>query len=193
MQLDPLQLDGGIADIDVNFDSTAPSGTEIKFEVQLAGAWRALDEFEHTVLNGLPPLLPFRVVLLGTTDVMPGFGVSSKSQVLTERSRVDFKHISTVRALPSSCDTVEVTLRLVDFDPIIHTCVVKVLTGGGYTTVETADATVDEETPDPSVTIRRCTFNLAGAVSSYKIQIEGDTDNVLLTYTVAERYDLAFA
>jgi hypothetical protein len=188
-----LQLADGIADIDLNFDSMIPDGTEVAFEVQIAGVWKPLKHYDTNILIGLPPLLPLRAVLLGTTDVMPGFGVGAKSETTTERPRADFKHISTVRTLPAPCDTVEVTVRLEYWDAAHHTCAIKLLTGGTFATVETADAVVDNATPDPNAIVRKATFNIAVPISAYKIQIEGTTDNVLVTYHVAERYDLAFS
>jgi hypothetical protein len=189
--LNALQLGGGIANIDLNFDSLIPDGTGITFEVQVNGVWKAINGDNTNLLIGLPPLLPLRAVLLGTTDVMPGFGVGIRSQALTSRPRADFKHISTARTLPAPCLTVEVNLRLEYWDPAHHTNVCKILTGAGFTTVETADSIVTEATPDPKAVMRRYVFNVSPAISQYKIQIEGTTDNVLVTYHVAERYDIA--
>ncbi|MGO8269273.1 hypothetical protein ACC862_24225 [Rhizobium ruizarguesonis] len=191
--LQALQLGGGIAAVDINFDSLIPDGTTITFEVQVGGVWKALSGDNPDLFIGLPPLLPFRAVLLGTTDVMPGFGVGIRSQTVTSRPRADFKHISTPRVLPAPCDTIEVTLRLEYWAPAHHTNVCKLLTGGTFATVETADSIITEATPDPGAVIRRYTFNVPAPISTYKIQIEGTTDNVLVTYHVAERYDLAFS
>lgn len=193
VQLNPLQLSGGIADIDLNFDSIAPEGTEIAFEIQVAGVWKTLSGGNPDLLIGLPPLLPFRIVLLGTRDVMPGFGAGIRSQTKTSRPRADYKHISTARVLPAPCDTVEVTVRLEYWDAAHHTNVCKLLTGGTFATVETADSVVNEATPDPGAIIRRYIFNIPSPISTYKIQFEGTTDNVLVTYHIAERYDLAFS
>jgi hypothetical protein len=193
VQLNPLQLSGGIANIDLNFDSLCPEGTEIAFEVQVAGVWKALGGNNLDLLIGLPPLLPLRIVLLGTRDVMPGFGAGVRSQTKTSRPRADFKHISKARVLPAPCDTVEVTVRLEYWDGAHHTNVCKLLTGGTFATVETADAVVNEATPDPRAIVRRYTFNIPSPISTYKIQFEGTTDNVLVTYHIAERYDLAFS
>jgi hypothetical protein len=192
VQLNPLTLVGGIANIDLNFDSLTPDGTEISFQIQIDGAWRTVNGENPDLFIGLPPLVQFRAVLLGTTDVMPGFGVGARSQTMTSRPRADFKHISKARTLPAPCTTIEVTLRLEYWDAAHHTNVCKLLTGGTFATVETADSTVTETTPDPAAIIRRYTFNVP-ATSQYKIQIEGTTNNVLVPYHVSERYDLAFS
>lgn len=199
VQLQPLQLEGGIKDIDILYDKLGPATTDaagipttIQWEVQVAGIWKPLSGSGVPVTNGLPPLLPFRAVLIGTTEVMPGFGIGVRSQLLTERPRSDYVHISTARTLPSPCETVEVTVRLEGWDPSRHTAVCTLLVGSGYTTVEASDVTEDTTTEDPAAIYRKWTFNLATARSSYKIKISGTTNNVLVTHHVAERYDLAF-
>lgn len=193
IQLQPLQLENGIVEIDINADTTVPDGTELSFEVQLDGVWHPLKPYNETLIIGLPPLIPLRVVLLGTTDVMPGFGIAANSEVITERPRSDFRHITTERVLPAPCDTIEVTQRLEYWDDTRHTATCVLLTGAGFATVETADTVVDMPTPDPNAIVRRWTFNLAAPISSYKIRTEGTTDNVLVVFHVAERYDLAFS
>ena len=193
IQLQPLQLENGIVEIDINTDVCRPDGTQIAFEVQLDGIWYPIKPYSDTLINGLPPLLNFRVVLLGTTDVMPGIGLGGNSEVRTERPRADFTHITTAHMLPTPCDQVEVTERLEYWDPARHTAACTLLVGSGYGTAKTPDAVVDIATPDPNAILRRWTFNLTSAVSSYKIKTVGHTNNVLVTYHVAERYDLAFS
>ncbi len=191
--LQPLQLENGIADIDVNFDTTSPSGTEISLEVQVGGKWLALKRYAESILVGLPPLLQLRAVLLGTTDVMPGFGIGPLSEALTERPRSDYRHISAARVLPAPCDTVEVTVRLEYWNPARHACTMTLLTGGAYTTVETPDTVVDKPTPDVNAIERVFTFNTAAPISTFKIKTEGTTNNVLVVYHVAVRSDISYS
>lgn len=191
--LQPLVLENGIADIDINMDTTAPNGTLITPEIQVNGVWSPLAQYQQSLLTGLPPLVNLRMVLTGTTDVMPGFGIGALSEVKTERPRADFKHVATARTLPAPCDTIEVTLRLEYWEAARHTCVAKLRIGAGFNTIDTADAVVDEITPVAGTILRRFTFNLAAPISTFKLQIEGTTNNVLVVYHVAERYDLAFS
>lgn len=193
VQLNALQLNGGIASIDLNFDSLTPDGTEIAFEIQVNGVWKALGASNPDLLIGLPPLVPFRVVMLGTIDVMPGFGTGIRSYTLTSRPRADNKHISVARVLPAPCKTVTVTTRLEYWDAGHHTHACKLLTGAGFTTVVSPTTSADDATPDPAAIVRTYTFILPEAVSEFKIQQEGTTDNVLVTYHVAEQYNLSYA
>jgi hypothetical protein len=196
-QLAPLELGGGIAEIDLNYDSTRPPGTTITYEVQVNGEWKALSHYHQgNPLNALPPLLPFRALLSGTTDEMPGFGVASNSRSLTSRRRSDYRHISTARTMPTPVNTVYVDVRLEAWrGPPYHTAIVRLLTGAGYVNVRTPSLIEDEIDPDdPTTLIRRCTWNLAAlggaAISAYKVRIEGTTDNKLTGYLVGERIDI---
>jgi hypothetical protein len=198
-QLLSLELNGGISAIDLNFDSTRPPGTAINFEVQVNGAWVPLGYYDTNPLVALPPLLPFRVTLLGTTDEMPGFGVASNSRSLTHRPRSDFRHISIARTTPGPVTTVYCDFRLESWRGTpYHTFLPRLLTGAGYVNVQPPSLIQDEVDPDdPTVLLRSCTWNLAAlggtAITAYKIRMEGTTDNVNACFLVGERVDIAIA
>jgi len=199
-QLTSLELNGGITAIDLNFDSTRPPGTQINFEVQIGGNWMPLGYYHSgNPLVALPPLLPFRVNLVGTTDEMPGFGVAANSRSLTSRPRSDYRHISIARTTPGPVTTVYCDFRLESWRGApYHTFLPRLLTGAGYTTVRTPSLIADEVDPDdPTVLVRSCTWNLAAlggtAITAYKIRMEGTTDNVNACYLVGERIDVAVA
>jgi len=199
VQLQPLTLDNGIAAIDLNFDSARPPVCEISFEVQVNGQWVpfiASSMDSPNPLNGLPPLLPFRVILTGTTDVMPGIGVGPNGWATTLRPRNDFRHISTWQNIPTPVDTVYVDMRLEawrggDF----HTCDCFLLTD--ETPPETKispKAVTDERDPyDPFTIVRRCTFEFDVPITKFRIRMEGWTDNVLTCFHVAERVQVSVA
>jgi hypothetical protein len=198
-QLLSLELNGGIAQIDLNFDSTRPPGTTINFEVQVNGAWTPLGYYDTNPLVALPPLLPFRVTLVGTTDEMPGIGVASNSRSLTSRPRSDFTHISIARTTPGPVTTVYCDFRLESWRGApYHTMTPRLLTGAGYVTVRTPSLIQDEVDPDdPTVLVRSCTWNLAAlggtAITAYKIRSQGTTDNVNACFLIGERVDIAIA
>lgn len=196
VQLIPLELSGGIASIDLNFDSTRPPGTTISFEIQHQGNWMPLGYYDNNPLNALPPLLQFRVLLLGTTDEMPGIGVAANSRSLTVRPRNDFRHVSTARVMPTPVNTVYCDFRLESWRGApYHTFTPRLLTGAGYVNVRTPSLIEDEVDPnDPTCLFRRCTWNIAAlggaAITGYKIRTEGTTDNELACYLVGERIDI---
>ena len=196
VQLLGLELNGGIAAIDLNYDSTRPPGTTINFEVQVNGEWKPLGYYDSNPLVALPPLLPFRVTFVGTTDEMPGIGVASNSRSLTSRPRSDFKHISTARPMPSAINTVYCDFRLEGWRGApYHTFLPRLLTGAGFTSVRVPSLIEDAPDPDdPNTLIRSCTWNLAAlggsTITAYKVRCEGTTDNVLACYLVGERIDV---
>jgi hypothetical protein len=193
----PLQLENGIAAIDINADVALPQGTgfQLIFEVQIDGVWVPLAASSQDALLGLPAMLPFRAVFLGTQDMMPGLGVSSNSRALTWRPRSDFRHISDIRTMPvaTTVNTVYVDLRLESWRGTPHhTCVVKLEYGTSYGSTATAGVITDLEAPDdPTALLRRCVFTFGTPISSYKIRIEGTTDNVLTPFLVSQRIDVA--
>ena len=198
VQLLPLELSGGIGAIDLNYDSTRPPNTSITFEVQYQGEWVAMGYYQNNLLGNKPPLLQFRVTFVGTTDEMPGIGVASNSRSLTSRPRGDFRHISTARTMPvaQTVNTVYGDFRVEQWrDTPYHTFLPRLLTGAGYTSVRTPSIIEKEIDPnDPMTMVFRCTWNLAALggtpINSYKIRLEGTTDNELAGYLVSERIDV---
>jgi len=195
VQIEPFQLENGIADIDIIAESFIPDGTQLVWQVQVNGVWRSLNTSDTNALTGLPALLPARVVFVGTTDLMPCLTFGAASTVTTSRCRTDFKHVSTARTMPVgvTVDDVEVRLRLEGWNPARHTCDCKLLTGAGFATPLAASSYEDRPTEDPNAIERRFFFEPSPAIDAYKIKIEGTTDNALVTFHVAERIDLARA
>lgn len=193
VQIEAFELANGIANIDILAESYIPAGCDLIFEIQINGVWRPLQYYDTNILVGLPPLLPARVVFLGTTDLMPGIKFGSASTVTTFRARTDFTHISAERTLPGSVDIVEIRTRLEGWDGDRHTFDCELLTGTGFSTVVTANSYEDRATEDPEAIERRFYFELGAPISAYKIRMEGTTDNALVTFHVAERVDVSRA
>ncbi|WP_018183987.1 hypothetical protein [Kaistia granuli] len=190
VELNPLSLSGGIAAIDVIAGLVAPKSTAITFEVQVAGVWRPLSEVDTTALVGLPPLLPFRVAFVGTTDIMGGVQISG-SRVRVSRPRTIFKHFSTLRTLAAPTSEVRLDLLLQGWDPAKHTLTPTLKIGS---TIEAPDVTetMPADPSDPTMVMKRLTFNLAAPTSSYVIVIGGTTTTALDVFLVNERVDIAF-
>lgn len=193
VQIEAFELANGIANIDILAESFTPGGCDLIFEIQINGVWRPLQYYDTNILVGLPPLLPARIVFLGTTDLMPGIKFGAASTVTTFRPRTDFKHVSATRTLPGPVDVVEVRTRLEGWDDERHTFDCELLTGTGFSTVVTADSYEDRATEDPEAIERRFYFELGAPISAYKIRMEGTTDNALVTFHVAERVDVSRA
>ncbi|MGU9981454.1 hypothetical protein ACJ4V0_15570 [Phreatobacter sp. HK31-P] len=190
--LQPLTLSGGMAAIDIMAGMVIPSSCQAFFEVQASGGtWETLDAITPAKLVGLPPLLQFRAIFIGTSDVAPGIQISG-SRILLHRPRTDFVHVSTARTLPAPTSQVKVKTRLENWDAGHHTHAMVLLCGAGFATVETADVTDTTPTEDPDAIIREYTFNLAAPQTTFKIKQTGGTTTALDTYLVSSRVDVAF-
>jgi hypothetical protein len=116
VQLQPAQLSGGIAAMDINLDAQVPEGTELTFEVQINGIWTPITAIPESAtdhpLTGLPPLLNLRAVFQGTSSLMPALNIGAASQLYTWRPRADFTHFSEVRTMPAPITQVHLELRM---------------------------------------------------------------------------------
>ncbi|QCI65532.1 hypothetical protein [Phreatobacter stygius] len=193
VELQPLQLNGGISSLDILAGMVVPRSCQCYFEVQKSGSgWEPIDSLTPAKLIGLPPLLQFRAVLIGTTDVAPGIRLSG-SRVRLSRPRTTFKHISTPRTLPVPTSQVQVTVRLENWSGTRHAHAMRLLCGApGFATIELPDVTDTTPTEDPKAIIRTYTFNTTAPVSAYKIEQSGTTSTALDTYLVSTRVDIAF-
>ncbi|WP_114649102.1 hypothetical protein [Pseudothauera hydrothermalis] len=186
VQLQPLQLSGGIADIDMLFDGVTPDGCDLAFEYQVGGQWRPIIDGTEAGLASLPAMVPLRAVFVGTTDLMPVFRLTG-SQVRVARVGTNFTHVSTARTLATGSTDIRVRLLLEDFDPAHHTVGCRLLLDGG----PLDPASSRDEIVDGRSRWREYRFTPATAQTGYRIEITGATDDWRRAWHVAERYDLA--
>jgi hypothetical protein len=197
VQLAPLELAGGIDGIAINADKVIPDGTQIEFEIRINGSWRNLRDGmdpEVNLLAARPSLVQFRAVFVGTTDVMPALGLgATRSEIeLVRPADTGFVHVSTPRLMPAPVSQIEVRLQLENWDNDEHSCTLTLLTGAGYSTVETADFITSEPARgDVTGRVIRAVFDVV-AVEQYKIKIAGSAGASAEHFHVAERVDIAF-
>ncbi|PIQ25430.1 hypothetical protein COW20_15325 [bacterium (Candidatus Blackallbacteria) CG13_big_fil_rev_8_21_14_2_50_49_14] len=186
IQMQPLQLAGGIGDLDLLYEGVTPDGTQIFWEYQVGGIWYPIKAGTAENIATLPALLPVRAVFVGTTDLMPGLQLST-SQVIVSRIGTSFTHYSTARALGSPSSHVIVRLLLEDFDPLVHTAGCQLVIGG----TPVAATSSRDEIVDTRSRWREYDFTLGAPTSAYSIEITGSTTSWRQSWHVAERYDLA--
>ena len=187
-----IQLVGGVADIDILAEAIEPGSCRITYEVQIAGIWHPLTEGDSsplTPLGGLVALLPLRVVMTGTPDVMPMLQLTG-SQLRASRPKNAFTWVGDVRTLPAPSDDITVRWRLESFADADHTFTPTILTGGSFDTEESADSTTDIELEDGSIE-RVAVFDLGGAVSAFRPKGVGTVASVLAPFHVGQRRDYA--
>jgi hypothetical protein len=188
-ELKPLELAGGITAIDILAESYVPNSCEFKYEIQINGTWHPLDQYSAGQLTGLPALLPFRAVFVGTSDVMPAVRLAG-SRVRVGRPKTTFKHFSTVRNISEPSSSISVTSRLEGFFEPNHDLTIKLKVGASEVAATAVEDTIED--PDLGHVIRKATFTLGEPTSSYAIIHEGVTVAATNTFHVAERYDQAF-
>lgn len=195
VQLEALQLAGGIDMVDINADVTEFEGTSIEFQMRDGDAiWKTIGA-EETLLTSRPALVQFRAVFIGTKDIMPALGLgSTRSNVELSRAKTTRTAITTVKTMPSAINSVVVRVRYENWDNAHNASTVTVLVGAGHTTVETADSTTTKVAPDDSTAvIKEYTFNLASSRTDFRIKEVGTTDSNLYCDHVAEIAYVAFA
>ncbi|MCS6809751.1 MAG: hypothetical protein NZ694_00570 [Tepidimonas sp.] len=186
VQMEPLQLSGGIADIDMLYEGVTPDGTELVWEYQVSGQWLPITDGTEAGLASLPALVPLRAVFVGTLDLMPAVRLTG-SQVRVARVGMSFTHISTQRTLSSGSTDIRVRLLLEYFDPAYHTVGCRLILGSGPIN----PASVRDEIVDGNRRWREYRFTPGTAQTGYRIEITGSTSDWRRAWHVAERYDLA--
>ncbi|MCB1473839.1 MAG: hypothetical protein H6884_09810 [Rhodobiaceae bacterium] len=192
VNLNDWNLSGGVTDIDLDLEQIVPDGATITYEVQIEGDWYPVDFVAsgNHPLYGLPASVNARMVLLGTTELMPGVKIGASYRRLS-RPRTDTTHISEARTAPANVDEVHLTAVLEGFDNTPHDCTATLLVGGTFDTEETADSVSDQVLPDGSVR-RTWVFTGLAPTTQWKRKIVLGTTSALSIFHVAELTDVAF-
>ena len=190
VELDALNLDGGIRNIDLLAGSVVPASTKLVFEVQPggSGAWVPLTVDDLTAFNSTPPLCRFRARFVGTKDIMPGLMLTGSEWRLS-RPKTAFTHISTEQTLGAAADTIVVKFTLEDFDDTPHDFDCRLRVGGAWETPDVTEEIV-LNAADKRI-MRTYTFNLDDATESFRIEAKGSTNSAGNTFHVAERVHYA--
>ncbi len=197
VELAPLSLSGGIADLDLLMEATIPEATELIIEYQKSGDsnWYPVAEGTADQLLGLPALLHLRATFVGSRECMPGLALPG-SRFRAARPATSFRHISRSRILAASSEDIDVILDLEAWDGDKHTCTCKLLSGDkSYEPDSTSDQARSYTVAGEVVPALRRTFNFkpepGTGISQYQIQIEGSTTTALQYFHVAKRMDIA--
>jgi len=187
VDMQPLNLDGGISDIDILAGMIVPEATGLTFQVQVNSAWRPLSSISKDALVGLPPLLPLQVVFQGTPDIHAGIRLAD-SQVMVSRPRTTLKHISTNRLLPAATQTIRVIMTLAAWNPQRHTWTQTIRTAGG-----TFNPSVVQDIDLGNGRLQRTfRYQLATGITQFQIINEATTTTALDTQLAEERVDIEF-
>jgi hypothetical protein len=186
VQLQPLQLAGGIAAIDVLADHIIPPATDLSYAIQLSGKWIpfAGDPDNPTPLGAGTPLLPFEVIFTGTTDLMPGVSLVNSQVTLTGPPINNFHHISTnIPRGGASAVGVKVLGNVTGYNSAHHS-----LTGSiHYGTTHMVPSNSSNVVLADGVTTQfTWTFNQTG-ITAYQVELDGTTDGTGDNFAVSQR------
>lgn len=186
IELEALNLDGGIDSIDLETSMVSPASGSLIFEVQPNGSgnWKPLNDTDEDAFVGMPPLCRFRARFVGTRDMHTGIKLTG-SEVRLSRPKTSMKHVSKTLPLSSSSDQLRVRVEVEGFDPIAHTfgCQLRV----GSTTV---DPDIDEvilrnaDAKRYEMTFR---FDLDAPVDECRVILNGGTSSASNLFHVNKR------
>jgi hypothetical protein len=186
VQMQPLQLAGGIQELDMLYDAAVPAGCRLVWEYQTGGQWRPITTDASPQFGGAA-LVPLRAVFIGTQDLMPAVRPST-AQVTVSRRGNAFVHVSTERVLGTPSDTIRVRLLLEDFKAAQgHTVDCRLIVGGALV----APTSHRDEVVDGRSFWREFRWTLGADTGAYRIRIDGAGVTGANPWHVAERYDLA--
>ena len=172
INLQNLQLAGGMTAIDILASGVVPASASRTYEVQLAGVWVPLASLTTGQLNSggaLPPNVPLRVTFAGTSDMQPCLDLGH-SNAHVSRPKTSLAHVwpATPRTPPVPSSQIRVIERYEGYDPAQHSWAAKLLTGANYLT-QTAPSSFSDVITDDGALERTYVFNLGAAVSSYQV------------------------
>ena len=186
VQMQPLQLAGGIQELDMLYEAAVPGGCRLVWEYQTGGLWRPVTADTPPQFGGAA-LVPLRAVFIGTQDLMPAVRPGS-AQVTVRRRGTAFVHISADRVLGTPSKNIRVRLLLEDFKAAEgHTVDCKLLVGGAPVVA----TSFRDELVDGRSFWREFRWTLGANTGSYRIRIDGAGVTGAHPWHVAERYDLA--
>ena len=195
VEMQSLTLTGGITDIDITTTEYVPDGNELIAKIQVGGVWHALDKIAGThPLATLPPTVPFKFVMVGTRDAMPGLNLA-ESKVHLRRADDDFVWQSETKDCGTNAATITVELEIVNWKPVSgggkHTLTTTVLSGAGLAASDTPDTTTDVTLPNGNV--RRTMVFTPAPSATFAVKLVGTTTDIADGYVVRSMYYLASA
>lgn len=185
VQLQPISLAGGITDLDISAAEIAPDGTEVFYEIQVAGQWLRLDEQESAHLQSAPDIIPIRAVFMGTHDLAAALILTTDS-IVGSRAGTSLVHWSTLRSLPSPSSDIQVQLVVTGWDAANHALSAELHEGGNTHLPASTVVALEPEGNAHRITM---TFTPA-AISGYTIKTVGSR-GAGNPFTVIERTDVA--
>jgi hypothetical protein len=182
IMLGAVTLAGGIGDLAIKTQQVVPNGTDLVYEIQVAGLWYPISTALGR-LSTLPDIVPLRVVMVGTKDLAPGLLLGA-NKITASRPNLAFIHFSTMNTLGSASSDIRVIVRLPGFEPANHTLTARLVKPDNSEVTAALVETVDNG--DGSYT-KTFTFNPSPALTQFRIKLSGNRSSAAVKpFTVAE-------
>jgi hypothetical protein len=190
VDLQPLDLGGGITSVDVLAEHIIPAATDLSYAVRVNNQWYpfAGDPDNPKPLTAASSHLPFQVWFTGTTDLMPGVSLTNSQVKLTGPSTNGFYHISTniSRAVATTVG-LQVIVTASGFNAN-HTLSCNLHYSGGRLSpsVFPPAGQATSVLPDGVTSQFVFTFNNTG-ISNYQVELTGGTNGTGDNFVVTQR------
>lgn len=200
VDLKSLSLSGGIDGIDITAETIVPEGCELIFEVRPDGTnnWTPLNQVDSDPFSGLPPLVHFRAVFIGTKDVAAGLSFTT-SRVRVQRPDTSLTHISEQITLASTTQSLKVKVILDQYYETNHdlTCTIDDVTNAsnGIAPATTTDTELEDHDGNHKRIERVFEWTateIPVALQDFVINFSGTTTSAQDLYHGEKRVHLAF-
>lgn len=192
VNLTAWNLSGGICGIDLLTKQVVPDGCSISYEVQVGSVWHTIEQVSSGVspLFNLPANINARMILLGTTELMPGINLS-QSNVTVSRPRTNGVHITKARTAPGPVSEIIEILVLEHYDEVNHDLTCSLLTGVDFGTETAPTAVSDEVQADGSIR-RVFTWTLGTPITSWQRKTTYATGSALAVFLVSAATSVSY-
>lgn len=187
--MEPVELAGGMTDIDMELEQIVPDGTELTWEVLINGAWRDLDAAGDVISATKPSLVQLRGVCTGTRDMMPAFRLNA-SGLTSSRPAASLVHWSQERTLDTASDSIQVRLLIDGYDPEDHAITVVLFDPATGTTYSADSVRVFPEAEATRMIVEFTPEDGAG-ITTYQVRIGATLAGLVRPFTILERTDVA--
>lgn len=187
--LQTADLVGGLNDLKIETEEIVPAGTQISYEINIAGTWRPVTEIAS--LPGGTNTAPLRAVLVGSKDLMPSF-YTGANRVTLSRPALAMSEQSTTVTLAAPAQHIRVEYVVNKWDGVEHTLTPTIRDGGStFSPTVTEPAAPDD--PEGENVRLAFVFDLGAPKSSFKIRTDMSRTAAVAPPVVLERRYVALS
>ncbi len=166
--LQTADLAGGINDIAIETEQIVPSGTEISWEINIAGTWRPIRDIAS--LPGGTNTAPMRAVLIGSKDLMPAF-YTGANRVTLSRPALALSEQSAAITLASAASDIRLEYVVHKWNANDATLTPTIREGANVHTPDVSEPAVADDPRGDSMRLG-FVFNLGSPISSFRIRTD---------------------